>query len=91
MRHFHWFGCFLAMALALSSCAPADAVTGMNEQIVQSLDLEPASPPQAQAAPQATEAAETNECLDCHSNKDRLIDTSDPVEETAEAESKGVG
>jgi hypothetical protein len=32
-----------------------------------------------------------NECLICHSNKDRLIETADPVEETGESESKGVG
>jgi hypothetical protein len=34
--------------------------------------------------------AENNECLKCHSDKDRLIETAKP-EEPVESESKGVG
>ena len=34
--------------------------------------------------------AENNECLKCHSDKDRLVETAKP-EESVESESKGVG
>jgi hypothetical protein len=35
--------------------------------------------------------AATDECLSCHSDKDRLVDTAKPVEEASESESSGVG
>lgn len=41
-------------------------------------------------SPTATAAPVANECLNCHTEKQRLIDTAKPVV-VAEAESKGVG
>ena len=73
---------FLTFVLfVLSSCTtksptPTAAVTDVTES------------PTAEAT--ATVAPVTNECLNCHTEKQRLIDTAKPVV-VAEAESKGVG
>ena len=91
MRRFQWFASFIVIALLISSCGTPDVRVSVDQQPVQSLDLEPASPAQTVSTPEATEVAETNECLNCHSDKQRLIDTGDTVEPTAESESTGVG
>jgi hypothetical protein len=42
-------------------------------------------------APPAAPTAEPNPCLDCHGDKQRLIDTARPEAPSGESESKGVG
>jgi len=64
----------------LSACAPAES---------------PSPTATAEEKPVVTEAVvevepEADECLACHTDKQRLIDTAAPVVE-AEGESKGVG
>ena len=64
----------------LSACAPAET---------------PSPTATVEEKPVETEAVvevepETDECVACHTDKQRLVDTSKPVIE-AESESKGVG
>ena len=69
----------IVVLFALSSCA-----TKSPTQTAAATEI-PASEATATAAPVVV-----NECLNCHTEKQRLIDTAKPVV-VAEAESKGVG
>jgi hypothetical protein len=91
MRRFQWFTIFIIAALFVSSCGTTDVRVSVEQPPVQPLDLQPASPAQTVSTPETIEVAETNECLNCHADKDRLIETGDPVEPLAESESSGVG
>ena len=63
----------------LSSCTPAKTESPLaTEETVVTESV-------------ATSAPEAGECLACHTDKQRLIDTAEPVVEAAESDSKGVG
>lgn len=85
-----WFYLLSMLTLLISSCQPSESVT-----VDQPMSA--GKPPAVNAlinfALQGDTATDTenNECLNCHSDKEQLIDTADPVEEIAESESKGVG
>lgn len=73
-----YIGFLITGLLFLAACASALSET---EPVT---DEAPATEAASTAAPEA------NECLACHTDKQRLIDTAKP-EEIAESESKGVG
>ena len=79
---FKLFSALIVAAFVLSACASADttppSVTATTEQ--KPVETEPVVGVQP----------ETDECLACHTDKQRLTDTAQPVVE-AEGESKGVG
>ena len=83
-----WFYILPLLALLISGCQPSkasaiDQPESAGEIPVVSLLVRLAS--------QNSRADENNECLNCHSDRERLIETADPVEAIAESESRGVG
>lgn len=75
-----WFGLGL-LVLLLAGCSQAPTATPTSVQ--------PQEPAQI-AVPTATEVAAVNYCVECHTDKDQLIQTAKPEEEV-ESESEGVG
>lgn len=75
-----WFGLGL-LALLLAGCGQSPTTTPTSGQ--------PQKPTQT-AAPTATAVAAVNYCVECHTDKDQLIQTAKPEEEV-ESESEGVG
>jgi len=65
------------LLFALSACGSVKAIPTVRDTIAPNID-----PPTAEQ--------KTDECLSCHADKQRLIETAKP-EEKKESESKGVG
>jgi hypothetical protein len=74
-------GILFVIAFLLSACAPAPTSPSATENVVETATSSEV-PSEAGVADQ--------ECVACHTDKDKLIDTAAPVVE-AEGESKGVG
>jgi len=93
-RFQQWIYPLTIMMLMVSACAPLQtsnlAITMLDQKVDQA-NTAPGSPtPESDKSTEQPES-EPNDCLNCHSDKDLLIETADPVEEIAESESKGVG
>jgi hypothetical protein len=83
---------FLVVTLILAGCQD-QAVANPEELVVAAVEVVPQGTPHPitvnpTPTSQATQAP--NECLNCHVDQQRLIDTAAPVVE-AESESSGVG
>ncbi|PKO12822.1 MAG: hypothetical protein CVU39_22050 [Chloroflexi bacterium HGW-Chloroflexi-10] len=73
--------------LFLSGCVAKSTPTSVPQEAQVTTTQAATSVP---TQPVAVEPAK-NTCLDCHTDKQRLIDTTAPEEESAEEESEGVG
>ena len=92
MQKVRYFSILMIVTLWLSSCTPANVSASLNNAIVPVSDSqsEEVSPTNELAAAESDEPQVENECLNCHADKQRLIDTA-KEEEIVEAESSGVG
>ncbi|MHC1782557.1 MAG: hypothetical protein AB9891_07325 [Anaerolineaceae bacterium] len=89
---FYWLA--LLLVISLTACAPAAQPSVVPEPAAETQPAMEAAPETEATAPTeeipATEAAATDTCIDCHTDKDQLILTADAVVEEVE-ESKGAG
>ena len=92
MRQYRWFYLLLITGLLLSSCQSISAaVTNPDAQTASSqTKVDPLAVSVSAQNVNVLVELEESECLNCHSDKERLIETV-KEEEAVEAESSGVG
>ncbi len=90
MKQFRWISLIVIVTLLLSSCGPGGDGAAPVAAALPVQGFEPATVLVSNPDRTSSEAA-PNECLACHADKEKLIQTGKPVEEPAESESSGVG
>jgi len=93
MQKRRWLSLIILVPVLLLAACQGEVVTIPEAEVYASVDV-PAqsetSPIGVAPTPTSQTPAEPNECLNCHVDKQRLIDTAKP-EEVVESESSGVG
>lgn len=89
MQRYRWFFLLLIAALLLPGCQTADT-TAPDTQAPLQAKVNPLTISISSQQGNIVSELEESECLNCHSDKQHLIDTA-KVEEVAESESSGVG
>jgi hypothetical protein len=84
-----WAIGFSLMACSSPVLTEGDQLDSLQQQIVTSDTTTPA-PDIDDEVQELSADPETDECLECHTDKDRLIQSSDPIEEV-ESEDSGEG
>jgi hypothetical protein len=93
MEKSRWLSLIILVAALLLAACQGEVVTIPEGEVYASVEALPQSetnPISAAPTPISQTPAEPNECLNCHADKQRLIDTAKP-EEVVESESSGVG
>jgi hypothetical protein len=92
--HKHRWLCFIILvAMFILAGCQEQAVVNPEELVAAAVEVVPQGTPHpitVNPTPTSQAAQAPNECLNCHADQQRLIDTAAPVVE-AESESSGVG
>jgi hypothetical protein len=94
MRKIWQFTFLVLVSLYLSGCQPSALSASLVNAVAPAAEETPllSSSVSSLSAEESDVSEPANdECLSCHSDKARLIETAKPVEEVAESESSGVG
>jgi hypothetical protein len=94
MRKIWQFMILVMATLYLTGCQPFEISASLENGVApvaeeSSLSAAPVENPSTESITESELLID--ECISCHSDKARLIDTAKPVEEPAEGESSGVG